>query len=253
MQTSFKPSSFRSALLVAVSFAAILTLVLASTTLAEPPANSLVFRATDKPFGKSYTQWSEEWWQWALALPVEGHPFSEPFTNDDCNSGQRAPVWFLGISVLEDPLVERSCNIPANMAVFIGLPNVECDSRTPDFPPDFGGQTASVQRKCAKFYADHIDVDTLFCELDGDPVTNDLRSFRFRSSQFTFVAPTPWIFGTKGGPGTAVSDGYYVMLKPLSKGNHTLRCGGAFHLSVAEGDPFDADFGFGNTYHLTVE
>ncbi len=43
------------------------------------------------------------------------------------------------------------------------------------------------------------------------------------------------------------------MIKPLSRGAHTLRCGGAFHFSVAEGDPFDLDIAFGNTYHLTVQ
>jgi hypothetical protein len=232
-------------LLVAVSLTAILTLVLASTTLAQPSANSLVYPPTDKPFGKSYTQWSEEWWQWALALSVKGHPFIEHgFHCNSANNGQRAPVWFLGISALEDPPVERSCTIPANMAVFLGLPNVECSSlEEPQFPDGFGAQTIAEQRKCAKFYADHIVVSSLFCTLDGEDVTNELGSFRFRSSQFTFVAPTPWIFGDTGGTGTAVSDGYYVMLKPLSSGSHTLSCGGEF----------DSGGGFGNTYHLTVE
>ena len=46
--------------------------------------------------------------------------------------------------------------------------------------------------------------------------------------------------------GTAVSDGYFLMLKPLSGGTHTVRCGGTFHFSVAEGEPFEGDFGFGN-------
>jgi len=241
MQTQFKPSLFRSALLVAAALAAMLTL--ASAALAQPPANSRVYPTTAKPFGKSYAQWSAQWWKWALALPVAGHPFSEP--GFDCNSpnnGQSGPVWFLASSALQDPLVERTCTIPADAAVFLGLANAECSSLEPTFPDGTGGQTSAEQRDCANFFANHIVVSSLFCTIDGQAVAN-LGSFRFPSLQFTFSAPTPWIFGDTGGDGTAVSDGYFVMLKPLSSGIHTLSCGGEF----------DFGFGVGNTYHLTVE
>jgi len=134
------------------------------------------------------------------------------------------------------PLVERSCTIPVGMAVFLALPTVECSNL------EGLGTTEAEQRECAVSFANHIVVSSLFCMIDGQAVTN-LDSFRFLSSQFTFSAPTPWIFGDTGGTGTAVSDGYFVMLKPLSRGIHTLSCGGEF----------DFGFGFGNTYHLTVE
>jgi hypothetical protein len=239
-----------------VALAAMLTLVLASAALAQPSANSRVYPTTAKPFGKSYAQWSAQWWKWALALPVDGHPFIEPgFDCNSANNGQSGPVWFLASSALEDPPVERSCTIPADTAVFLALPNVECSSlETPDFDPDFGfgAHTAAAQRDCANFWANHIVVSSLFCTIDGTAVAN-LGSFRFVSSQFTFTAPTPWISGATGGTGTAVSDGYFLMLKPPSSGTHTLNCGGMFHFSEDEGDPFTADFGVGNTYHLTVE
>jgi hypothetical protein len=246
-------ASFRPAALALAALAALLTLVPASRALAQSSSNSRVFPPTSKPSGKSYTAWSEEWWKWALALPVEGHPFVGPgFDCNTSNNGQSGPVWFLALSSAETPLAERSCIIPASTAVFIALPNIECSSlETPRFPKGFGAHTEARQRECATFYANHIDVSSLFCMIDGTAVAN-LGSFRFPSSQFTFSAPTPWIFGDTGGTGTSVSDGYFVMLKPPSSGTHTLSCGGAFHFSVAEGDRFDADFGFGNTYHLTV-
>src|SRR5947209_3304543 len=119
MQTQFKPSSFRPASLVAAALAAMLTLVLASAALAQPSANSRVYPTTAKLFGKSYAQWSAQWWKWALALPVEGHPFIEPgFDCNSANNGQSGPVWFLGLSSMP-PLVERSCTIPADTAVFL--------------------------------------------------------------------------------------------------------------------------------------
>jgi hypothetical protein len=243
MQTQCKPASLCPASFVSAALAAMLTLVLASAALAQPSANSRVYVTTAKPFGKSYAQWSTQWWKWALALPVEGHPFIEPgFDCNSANNGQSGPVWFLALSALQDPLVERTCTIPADTAVFLGLVNVECSSLEPTFPDSTGGQTAAEQRECATFFANHIVMSSLFCTIDGQAVAN-LGSFRFPSSQFTFSAPTPWIFGVTGGTGTAVSDGYFVMLKPLSSGTHTLSCGGEF----------DFGFGFGNTYHLTVE
>ena len=91
----------------------------------------------------------------------------------------------------------------------------------------------------------------LFCTIDGVPVEN-LAAYRVQSPQFTFTAPTPWIFGDTGGAGTSVSDGYFLMLAPLSRGAHTLRYGGSFHFSTAEGDPFDFDASLDITYHLIV-
>jgi hypothetical protein len=220
-----------------------------SAALAQASDNSLVFPSTDSPFGLTYTDWSVAWWQWALARHFDGHPFIDPgFDWNGPNNGQSGPVWFLALAPSEDPLLERSCTIPADTAVFIGLANVECSSLEPTFPDGTGGQTPREQRECAKFLPDHIVVNasTPFCEIDGERIAN-LRSFRFPSPQFTFTAPTAWIFGEHGGHGTAVSDGYFLMLKPLPSGTHTLRCGGEFHF------PGGAPFGFGNVYHLTVQ
>jgi hypothetical protein len=244
MQKRFTCPLFRPVTLVATALAAILMLVLVSASLAQSSTDSPVYPPTAHPFGMSYPDWTVAWWKWALARPVDGHPFlNDAFDCNSANNGQSGPVWFLALSPSEEPLVERSCTIPADTAVFIGLANVECSSlERPFFPKGTGATTAEQQIACATFFANHIVEDSLFCTIDGQAVGN-LASFRFLSPQFTFAAPTPWIFGKKGGTGTAVSDGYFLMLKPLSSGSHTLSCGGAF----------DFGFGFGNTYHLTVQ
>lgn len=105
------------------------------------------------------------------------------------------------------------------------------------------------QRDTAKFLADHIA--NVSCTIDGEAIQN-IAGYRVASAQFPFTAPTPWIFGDTGGAGTAVADGYFVILKPLAKGKHTIRIQGSFHFSVAEGDPFDFDAVADVTYRITV-
>lgn len=236
---------------LAVTFAAVLALaVVPMTGSAQSSTDSLVYSPTDRPFGKSYPQWSEGWWRWALGLPVAGHPFIQRgFDCNNADNGQSGPVWFLGFSSVP-PLVKRSCTIPAGTAVLAVPGNVECSSLEPSFYSEggTGGQSAVERRDCAKFYADHIVKSSLFCTIDGRDLVANFGDFRFQSTDFTFSPPEHWIFGDNGGgTGKAASDGYWVMLKPLSSGLHTLSCGGQFDFGGG------AVFKFGNTYHLTVQ
>jgi prepilin-type N-terminal cleavage/methylation domain-containing protein len=117
--------------------------------------------------------------------------------------------------------------------------------------PDSGfyAETEAEQRDCARYWADHIV--EVFCTIDGVPVKN-LEAYRFSSPQFEFTAPTPWIFGDIGGEGTGVGDGYFLMLAPLSRGEHTIHYGGTFRFTLEE-DGFEAEFPKEITIHLTDE
>ncbi len=206
--------------------------------IAAAPASSKIFPPDSTPYGQGYAEWSAEYWQWALGLPTEGHPFvdSEDF---DVTDGQSGQVWFLA-SVFGT--VERTVTIPKGKALFVGTLNSEWSSLE-------GFPTEEEQRTAAIFFGDHI-VD-LSCTIDGTAVAN-LGAFRFDSPQFTFTAPSPWIFGDTGGTGDAVADGYYIFLKPLSVGQHVLHYTGAFHFAVDEGDPFDLDAAIDMTYYVNV-
>ena len=214
-----------------------------STPQAQPNGNPGVIPPNARPYGLTYAQWSAKFLQWGFALPVEGHPFLGCPNPPD--AGQSGHVWFLAGGPSECALT-----VPAGKMLFSSFVGAECSSLE-DPASGFHGDTAEEQRACAKFWADHIVVSSLFYEIDGAPVQN-LARYRFASPQFEFTAPTPWVFGDVGGKGTSVADGYSIMLTPLSVGLHTIHFGGAFHFSVATGDPFDDDFGIDTTYHLTV-
>jgi hypothetical protein len=209
-----------------------------------PATQSGIFPPTSHPYGQSYAEWSVAYWKWALSQPVTGHPFVDS-PDFDVASGQDGKVWFLA-GVLDSSqaltITHRSCTIPSKKALFVSMVNSEWSSLE-------GYPTEEEQRAAAVDLADHIVGMT--CTLDGTPV-DQIFKYRFLSPQFTFTAPTPWIFGATGGTGTAVGDGYYVFLKPLHVGHHTLRFTGGFHYSVAEGDAFDFDAALDMTYDLDV-
>jgi len=234
MNTSTKPSSnygFLPVLVIAAGLAlSALPLTAAQTPGVLPPGSN--------PHGHSYAEWSAAYWQWLFALPVDGHPgIDNP--DFDVTDGQSGRVWFL-----TGPFgtVERNITIPTGTSLFISLVNV--DSSTLEEPP-FYGATAADQLAIANGFAEFI-TDLSFT-VDNKPVDN-IGDFRVTSPQFSFTAPTPWIFGATGGTGTATGVGYFVMLAPLSVGTHTIHYTGAFKFSDAPEDYIGVDM----TYYVTV-
>lgn len=175
-----------------------------------------------------------------MEFPVSGHPFvDDPAFS--VSAGQSGQVWFLASPF---GTVERNVTIPCGKALFAGLLNAEASDL------EGLGATAAEQLANANFNADHIR--NVAASIDGCPV-NDIGSFRVASPQFTFTAPDPWIFSpAPSGAGSAVADGYYLFVKPLTRGNHVIKFSGDFHFSVADGDGFDFDAFVDITYNISV-
>jgi hypothetical protein len=201
---------------------------------AERPAGSTVFPLEAAPYGQSIAQWAAAFWKWGLEYPFAGHPFTDDpsFVFAARQSGR---VWFWAAP--DEEGFSRTVTIPEGIAIFLSMLDVEAS--TLEDPP-FYGATAADQAKIAAFYASRIG--DLFLELDGSPVTS-LPTSPIASPQITVDVPTPWIFGDTGGTGTSSAAGYYVMIKPLPRGTHTIHYGGIFHFQAGDffpgSDPFD--------------
>lgn len=228
-------------LIPALLITAIVSFAAASAALADGHKHKdkgpHIYPPESRPFGKTYPEWHAAFWQWALELPLEGHPFLDT-PEFDFSAGQSGSVWFVGAP--DGPLT-RTATIPPGKALFLTLRDVE--TSTLEQPPFFGA-TEAEQRANSVWFADHI-VD-VFCVINGVPVTN-LEDFRFQSPQFEFTAPTPWVFGNFdpgpniGGTGTGVGDGYFLMVE-FPKGQHTIHYGGTYHFEAGElgnEEPFD--------------
>jgi hypothetical protein len=195
-----------------------------------------------RPFGKSYSEWAAEWWKWYLAIPASTHPVLDE-TGENCEQGQGGKVWFLaGAFVVE----ERDCTVPVGKAILFPVINAECS--TLEEPPFFGSNEQEL-RACVEAIQ-FSDADMLTVTVDGQDVRNPLR-YRFTSPIFYFSIPDDNIIGvdtnTKGNEGQSVAGGYYIMLPPLSQGEHVIQFQG-----VLGTGPF-AGFSQDVTYNLIVE
>jgi hypothetical protein len=197
-----------------------------------------------KPHGKSYSEWSERHWQWFLEHPIAGHPgIDDP--QFDVTSGQSGQVWFLSTLVDFGAATPhtRVIDVPAGKALFLALLNYET-SDLEGFPDEMS------QRDFSNFIVDHITA--LEFTVDGQAV-DIFEDYRFESDQFSFTAPDPWIFEPyPSGAGTAVADGYYAFIHPMSVGQHTLHCTGNIYFAPGvlgtEAVEFNADM----TYIVNV-
>ncbi len=212
-----------------------------STAVAKS-SHSKIAPPTAQVGGNTYGEWSAEWWKWAMALPADDyHPFWADADHYDVTLGQSGKVWFLPGLFGDDQ--ERDITIPTGTRLFVAIINAEASNVESD---PWYGEDAAAQLAAAQAFGDSI-VDP-FCEVDGEAL-DDIDDYRFASPQFSFTAPNPNILvGGATASGTSVSDGYWAMIGPLSKGHHTIHFGGSF-----VGAPYGLDGSIDMTYHVTVK
>ena len=178
--------------------------------------------------GKTYNELASKWANWLSAEPFATNPALDP-DGRFCNLNQEGKVWFLASTF--SGVVDRTCEIPAGKAIFLSLGGVFL-SFAPEFPaagsPCLQLTTVLDQVRCDVNGGVPVTPAVSFeVTLDGVPV-EDLLAFRAQSQPggFTLEVPNPSFITDLGfAPGdrsTAVADGYFLLLKPLKHGTHTL-------------------------------
>jgi hypothetical protein len=200
--------------------------------------SSGVFPPDSKPYGLTYGEWTAKWWQWAYLMPEANNPLVDD-TGNNCANNQTGPVWFLAGT--GGGAVTRECTIPSDKALLIPIINVMCDSAT-----DTALDTEAELRACAK--ADQDTVIGKEITVDGINI-GSLDSYRFQSPLFDITYPANNIAGVAPQTVKAVSDGFWILLDPLSPGSHEI------HFKAALGDPTviaTVNFALDVRYLLTV-
>jgi hypothetical protein len=241
-RSSYSTFAFRSVIGIVVLIALLATL---TPLFARQDQNDfLVYPADSLPFGMTYGDWNAAWIQYGLSIPVSINPTLDT-TGAYCNVAQSGgPVFFLSGSFSSDP-VTRICTVPRGQALLVPLTVWECSTVE---PPPFNGSNPQELRACAGTWTDGVGIDTLKLRIDGAKVPG-LQHFRAQSPFFDFVMPATDNFLALNGvtSGSSVSDGYFVMVKPLSPGHHTIHFEGATVSGPGAGISMNV------TYNLTVQ
>ncbi len=173
--------------------------------------NRLTYSPDEDPFGKTWEEWTAEWWKWALSLPKGQNPITDT-TGRNASYNQRGHVWFLAGTF--GGLADRTCKIPAGNAIFFPI---SCNETSYAECPNLN--TEAQLRVFAK--ADIDQVKTIRAIVDGQRLPHsDLR--RLESPPFEVTLPQENVLGAPPGRTKSKSDGYWVFLKPLAAGRHEI-------------------------------
>jgi hypothetical protein len=199
-----------------------------------------IFPPSSKPFGLSYGEWSAEWWKWLSSIPGETNPSNDP-VGKYCKTNQNGPVWFLAGSAGETQ--NRRCDVPAGKAILFPALTTECSYAETLNAEDLEDlESCAINEHEVQIVGDEVSKEVT---IDGEEIKN-LDDFRVQSPPFNFTFPAKNLFGAQPGPTTGVSDGWFIMLEPLSPGNHTVSFSGKVYR------PLGGGFSTSATYLLNV-
>jgi hypothetical protein len=178
----------------------------------------ILYSRKESPLGKTWEEWTAEWWRWILEIPsprnpgydVDGTIFSETKqTHSD-------PIFLPGTY---DGSTNRTIKIKEGNSVLLPIINV-----TTSF-----AEAPHLQSKDELMtFVEKNTNDLLYKEALIDGVTlEDVDQYRVRSDFFTFTFPKNNIYGAKSGQTTGISDGYWLFLRPLSTGKHSIQTFGS--------------------------
>jgi len=188
---------------------------------------SPVFPAAAHPFGHDMVDWSRRWWKWVYGIPAESNPWFDS-AGADCAIDQSGPVWFLASVSAPGGVatITRSCTLPEGKAIFVALEGLLNDYPCPDpsFKPAPGQSLYDFLRDGAAQTVE--SVNGLSLTVDGQNAADPF-SYRFTSPHLFHITGDPSLTAKLDGCITgssqpAVSDGHFMMVKPLEAGNHTL-------------------------------
>jgi hypothetical protein len=210
--------------------------------------------------GKTLQEWAALWEKWTFAFPVNDNPARDA-TGEKSKFGDLGRVFLLAGWFGSPPsgTIYRSVTIPVNKFIFFSLESATDENvgncTTQPTTPCKGRLT--IDELHAQL-ADAFKVSSLHASIDGKQIGH-LWQHREKAPVFSYTLqltdnlyqavnkyPYPDAVGTVF---PVVGDGYFLMLKPLSVGHHTINFGGT---TVFAGNQQEVDVIYDVTVTPTV-
>jgi hypothetical protein len=188
--------------------------------------NPMLFPKEARPYGRPMSRWAELTWSYIYGIAPDQNPFFDT-TGEHCAVDQHGPVWFLpavpGSSLGNN--VTRACTIPRGRAIMLQMSSAINDYPCPDpsFHPAPGQSLYDFLYDVISPLFDNVTGFTV--TLDGVNIEDPL-SYRFFSPDVFNFKPDPAMVAfdscvtvkhMKG-----VVDGFYLLFKPMTPGQHTI-------------------------------
>jgi hypothetical protein len=204
-------------------------------------SSNSIYQLNDLPYGKSYQEWASRWWQWHIAIPSSEHP-RENYTPEKCSISQEGPVWFLADGP-NGRSEERECTMPQDKSIIVQVLGGECDY----------GEANLKNNKDVITCVDRGLVNSkVKAILDGNEIT-ELQKNRIGHYWFNITVPQDNIYEEPAGTYRALTDGYFLFLKPLTIGKHELIFKGDQTSLGPDGLPTEEDHHVNVKYNLKIQ
>ena len=170
-------------------------------------SNSCIIYPIDtKPFGYSYSKWSERWWRWLLSVPLNTNPAFD-LTGSNTKLNQAHPNVYFLCQTIEGAewIPTRRTTVPEGSAIFMPIINwisvLDIDGKNEE-------ELHSVAR-------DKMDkVANLEVEINRAKLEVSLDHYRVHSTFFSVELPANNILQLPAGSRGLVSDGYWICFYP---------------------------------------
>ena len=189
--------------------------------LGPAPEEQILFSRSEIPYGISWESWTIMWWEWLLSIPKIESPAMDfaqkkhsPHTNDD------RVVFFAGNL---GGISNRSYIVPRREKPF-SFPII-------NFTTSFLEESTLITENDLHRRAgsDINDITKVITSIDSIPIKN-VKKFRVHSTVFDIVLKDQNLLDLPAGQTRAISDGYWIFLKPLEPGSHDIQTFGACSL-----------------------
>ncbi len=165
--------------------------------------------------GETIGAMTGRWWQWINSMPGYQSP-ARDMTGEHCDVNQSGNIWFLAGSYSQNKIT-RKCSVTADK--YIAFPIINWLS----YPGKNKQADCETIKNNVKKIVDQIG--HVFFVIDGEPVEN-LKSHREPANECFALYPDSGFNEFIGRTTPAASDGYWIVLKPLPTGKHSLHFGG---------------------------
>jgi hypothetical protein len=168
--------------------------------------------------GKSLDQYANTWWQWTQTMSDRSSPVRNS-TGEFCGVNQKGNVWFLA-GGYGTSKIKRHCIIPYGKHIFFPIINMAY------WPEQNVSKTCDEVKQEAAL--NNGELYFVYAELDAQSIPN-VRNNRIKSKEcFDLHALLAKTQATEKVYPSA-TDGYWLMLRPLAKGVHTLKFNAQYH------------------------